>query len=211
MFHAYCHSSNFLAFLKDSGPDYESLLAQLRGAVKDRNFLPERLSEPTPDRAADGHPATVDEIATLRGTPFGRDAQEVMILTRLQQRHLTYRPKGKGNCPWVFFSASYTSPPTAGCLLQLYRFKCGEGLRTAALVQSHAELTDEEAKKGDFYRRWEALAGRLYNVDAMPPAVIPADAIMHHAIHREYFSKELNKAVRHLMPLSKVSNAIKIC
>lgn len=206
MFNSYCHSANFLAFLKDSSPDHSPLLARLRRAVKDRNFQYERhwedgTQDGTPDRT-DGRLAPADEIVTLRESSYGRDAEEVTVIDQLEQRHLTYRPGGK--CPWVFFKDSTFNQMKAGCLLKLYRFKRDGQDKTAALVESYVELTDKEAVEGDYYRKWESLAGRLYNVDAAPSIIIPAQGIMHHAIHRRYRSKELKKMVRHLMPLSKV-------
>jgi hypothetical protein len=206
MFLAYCHAANLLAFLKDSSPDYSSLLAQLRGAVKNRNFRPERHWEETPpDSVTDCRPASEDEIASLRASFVGRDAEDVTVLSRLEQRHLTYRPKGK--CPWLFYKDDIANPTRAGRLLKLLRFKRDGRHCTAALVESYVELTHEEAQQGDHYRKWEFLAGRLYNVDATPPIFIPTGAILHHAIHRQYQSEELRKMVRHLMPLSKVSNS----
>lgn len=203
MFNSYCHSANFLAFLKDSSQDYKSLLDRLCGAIKDRNFQTERHWGGRTPGDADGRPASDDDIAVLRGFPFGRDAQGVTVLGRLEQRYLTYRPEGK--CPWVLFKESASSDAKAGRLLKLYRFKCDGKLATAALVEPYMELTDAEAQRGDHYRKWEPLAGRLYHVDTMPATVIPAHALLHHAVHHEYFSNELGKTVRHLMPLSKVS------
>lgn len=205
MFHSYCYAANFLAFLKDSSPDYATLLARLRKAAKDSNFQPERhwgnLSSDSP--RDDLLEASGNEIAILKASLIGRDAKNITILRQLTQRHLTYRPKGK--CPWVFYNEDVVGPTKAGRLLQLFHFERNGESSTAALVEPYAELTSEEATQGDYYRNWEPLAGRLYNIDAMPSVIIPAEGIVHHAIHREYHSKELKKMVRHLMPLSKVS------
>jgi hypothetical protein len=209
MFHAYCHAANFLAFLKDSSPDHDTILARLRKAVKDRNFQTERhWGETTTDNAdaGDSHPAEEAEVAVLKRSIFGRDAQEIRLLSRFEQRNLTYRPHGK--CPWIFYKDDVANPTRAGRLLQLYHFKRGGEYHTAALVESYIELSNEEAVQGDYYRKWEPLAGRLYNIDTTPSIIIPAQGIVHHAIHREYSSKELKKMVRHLMPISKASFSV---